>query len=395
MRILIIVFLATFCSFYSCDSNNENNGESNNENISIGPELTTQYSENLETLALIYSLSESGDAHFQHNPEPRAMLARELTKKFEQYKDHEAVQKLNYLLNNDFVDSYDILLSIYNTDLPDFKQYADYAPIYYENDSLSTTQVRAVFVDFNESVKKFYEDAHLYVYFRNEGKPLYDKLMQEVISVAPTSEYIKLMEEYYGINRNSYTIIVSAASFNGIGRSITIRTENGVEIYQFVASNPELESDTINLKDINLFTIGYTDKDYFREIATHELGHSFFQELFRENKEIIAKVSELDYLFTDSLRQDMMRQGYIDWNMCFEEHIVRLGEIKIAEQLGNKSFVAEYTKECTEERGFLYFKQIQELLLEYENNRDSYPTNQRCENNVTMYQFQKLFFKSI
>jgi len=358
----------------SCQSiKNKELGESNIEETKK-PKLDIRYSENLETLALIYNLSESGDSHFELNPKPRAMLARELTTRFEKFKEHEAVKKLNFLLSNDFVDSYDIVLSLYNTDFPDFKQYSDYPPIYYEHDSLSPKQVQATFDDFNESVKQFYIDANIKEFLEVELKKLYSKLMDEVNTIAPDNKYIALMEDYNGIQRNSYTVIVSAFSFNGIGRSKTIRNKDGINIFQFVSSNPKDESDTIDLTNLNSFTIGYTDKDYFREIAIHELGHSFFHEAMRENKNIIAKIDELEYLFTDSLRENMMNQGYLDWRMCFEEHLVRLGEIKIAELMEDTDLSVQYMHECIVNRGFIYMKPIQEILLEYENNRDKYTT---------------------
>jgi hypothetical protein len=114
-----IIILALLIA--SCQSNKSEHINETNIEESKNPKLDVRYSENLETLALIYNLSESGDFHFEHNPEPRAMLARVLTARFEEFKEHEAVKKLNFLLNNDFVDSYDIVLSLYNTDFPDFK----------------------------------------------------------------------------------------------------------------------------------------------------------------------------------------------------------------------------------------------------------------------------------
>ncbi len=49
-------------------------------------------------------------------------MAKELTIQFEEYRDHEAVQKLNKLLDDGFVDTYDVILSLYNTNLPELKQ---------------------------------------------------------------------------------------------------------------------------------------------------------------------------------------------------------------------------------------------------------------------------------
>jgi hypothetical protein len=371
-HIYFFIIFPLLILFSSCQSKKVEQTDIHYINSIKSPKLNIKYSENLETLALLYNLSESGDFHFKNNPAPRAMLARELTNIFKQFKNHDAVQKLNFLLNNDFVDSYDILLSIYHTDLPNYKQYVDYPPIYYENDSLTPIQVQTIFDDFNKSVKQFYIDANLEYFFEEDQKDIYSKLLAEVEIVAPDDEYINLMEDYYGIQRNSYTIIVSAFSFNGIGRSKTVKTDNEINIFQFVSSNPEVESDTINLDKLNSFTMGYTSKDYFQEMAIHELGHSFFQEALRENKEIIEKINQLEYLFTDSLKENMMNQGYIDWRMCLEEHLVRIGEIKIAELMGNEYFVKHYTKECIENRGFIYLNQIQEILLEYDNNRNKF-----------------------
>lgn len=343
------------------------------KNKTVDPSfINISYNINLETLALIYNLSESGESQFELNPKPRAMLARKLTSQFNEYKNHQAVLKLNRLLEQGFVDSYDVDLSLYSTALPEFKQYTAYPSIYYEHDSLSPQQVQQRFNDFNNSVIQFYQDAKLEQFFKSQEKKLYAKLMSEVSSVVPDESYISTMEDYYGIKRNSYTIIVSAFSFNGIGRSKTIKTDNGINIYQFVTSNPDDESDTIDLNQPDSFTIGYLDKNYFREIAVHELAHSFFDEALRENKVLASKVDEISYLFTDSLKQNMKLQGYINWQMCFEEHLVRLGEIEIAKQTGNREFATQYLHKCIHEKGFIYMKPFQQLMENYKRNRKRY-----------------------
>lgn len=334
--------------------------------------LIIGYNENIETLALIYNLSESGDYHFNEIVGPRGTLAKELTDQFEEYKDHEAVKKLNKLLNDGFVDLYDIILSLYNTNLPEFKQFLKYPSIYYENEGLTAEETQAIFNDFNKSVIKFYKDANLKFIFENDYKGLYDKLMDEVRSVAPTEKFIEEVEVYYGIQRDSYEIIVSAFSFNGIGRAKLISSNKGTKAISLVTSNHLVESDSVNLNDLDSFTIGYTDEKYFQEIGLHELIHTFFHESLKENQKNIALINELEYLFTDSLKNDMINQGYVDWKVCFEEHLVRIGEIKIAERFGNHKFISEYKKECISNRGFVYFEIIEDLFTEYENNRSKY-----------------------
>jgi hypothetical protein len=361
LRLIPVLFITLSCSI-----TRTKNADIAESKLKIG------YNENIETIALIYNLSESGDYHFNEIAGPRGVLAKELTMQFEEYKNHEAVKKLNKLLDDGFVDMYDIILSLYNTPLPEFKQYAKYPSIYYENEGLTAEETQARFDDFNESVKQFYLDTKLNDHFENDFNGLYKKLMDEVQSVAPTEKFIYAAEEYFGIQRDSYEIIVSAFSYNGIGKAQLINSKEGTNAVSLVTSNHLKESDSINLNDLNSFVIGYNDEEYFQEIGLHELIHTFYQEALKESKENIRLIDELEYMFTDSLKKNMLNQGYTDWRTCFEEHLVRIGEIKIAERLGKKEFVARYRKECIDQRGFTYFELIENLFKEYENNRSTY-----------------------
>jgi hypothetical protein len=362
----ILRLIPVLLVMFSCSITRTKNGDKGESKLKIG------YNENIETIALIYNLSESGDYHFNEIVGPRGILAKELTMQFEEYKNHEAVKKLNKLLDDGFVDMYDIILSLYNTSLPEFKQYAKYPSIYYENDGLTAEETQSRFDDFNKSVIQFYIDVNLNERFENDFLGLYKKLMEEVQSVAPTDKFISAAEEYYGIQRDSYEIIVSAFSYNGIGKAQLISSLAGTNAISLVTSNHLIESDSINLNDLNSFVIGYNDEKYFQEIGLHELIHTFYQEALKENKENIKLIDELEYLFSDSLKKDMLNQGYTDWRTCFEEHLVRIGEIKIAEQLGKMEFVSQYRKECINKRGFSYFELIENLFKDYENNRSIY-----------------------
>lgn len=360
--------------FASCMQIHNKKIEASFEATSADSLLNVTWNKNLETMALIYNLSDAGDLLFEMNPEPRAMLARTLTEKFSEFKNHRAVVLLNSLLDDGFVDLYDIDLGFYLTDLPEFRQYANFPDIYYEWDSLTRNEVQKRFDEFHAAVRDFYADADLENYFATEGKLLFDKLLKEVNMIRPSGRYTREMENYYGIYHNSYTIVVSVFSFNGIGRSKTVVTTEGKNIYQLVSSDPSHESDYIDLEDLNSFTIGYVDRDYFREIALHEMGHAFFVEGLRNNDTVIQLVHEIDYLFNDSLKTKMMKQGYQDWHMCFEEHLVRLGEIKIARILGDDLYADAYYNQCLYQRGFQYLPLMDSLFIDYENNRNKYFT---------------------
>ncbi len=363
-----LIFLIVACRGNNTELSGEPHSDDSRSKLHIG------YNVNIETLALIYNLSESGDYHFNEIIGPRGTLAKELTRQFESYREHDAVKKLNALLDDGFVDMYDIILSCYHTDLPEFKQFSKYPAVYYENDGLTAEETQDRFDAFNAAVVQFYHDANLQTHFEKTYKKLYEKIMNEVRTVAPSEKFIEEAEAYYGIKRDTYEIIVSAFSFNGIGQAKLISENGKTKAISLVTSNHLVESDTIDLNDLSSFKVGYSDKKYFQEIGLHELIHTFFHEALKENQDNWVLIDEIDYLFTEKLRSSMLKQGYVDWRMCFEEHLVRIGEIKIAARMGNQDFVIEYRKRCVEDRGFIYFEIIEQLFEKYEKNRSSYKT---------------------
>lgn len=55
-----------------------------------------------------------------------------------------------------------------------------------------------------------------------------------------------------------------------------------------------------------------------------------------------------------------------------DEHLVRLGEIKMAEVQGNKKLTAQYKNNCIHERGFIYIPLLEKTFVNYETNRDNF-----------------------
>ena len=227
------------------------------------------------------------------------------------------------------------------------------------------SDLKQLFAKFNEAVVKFYSDTQLDDYFKKQSSKMYNSLLKEVNSVAPSKKYISILELYFGVKRNNYNIIVSAFSFNGIGRSKFIATQKGVSVYQFVTSNPSLESEHVDLNNLTGFSFGYNDANYFREVATHELCHSFLHETLREDTAIISLINKSSHFYTDSIQHSMESIGYYGWAMCFEEHLVRQTEIMVAQKLGNDQFAKEYRSQCLS-KGFVYIDQFIEIMGDYQ-----------------------------
>jgi len=70
----------------------------------------------------------------------------------------------------------------------------------------------------------------------------------------------------------------------------------------------------------------------------------------------------------------MDEQAYDNWNTCVIEHIVRLGEIRIAYVLNDSTSANKIRKEYIDTNKFIYIPNLEKKILEYENNRTKYKT---------------------
>ena len=68
----------------------------------------------------------------------------------------------------------------------------------------------------------------------------------------------------------------------------------------------------------------------------------------------------------------MQSLSYGEWPICLNEHLVRAVTIRLA-YLDNKEAGKQALKE-EERKGFIYIDCLTDRLIEYENNRDRYPT---------------------
>ena len=64
----------------------------------------------------------------------------------------------------------------------------------------------------------------------------------------------------------------------------------------------------------------------------------------------------------------MEAQNYDNWFDCIAEHLVRLGEIRLAERSGNEKWAKELRKYHTKELNFIFLPQFEAKIKEYEHN---------------------------
>jgi len=107
-------------------------------------------------------------------------------------------------------------------------------------------------------------------------------------------------------------------------------------------------------------------------MVNHEFCHSFITPLIEQGM-YRDKINQTDSLFVPELDSIMTKQGYGTWWGFTNEHLVRLAELRIANEMGidNLNNMRKYN---IEENGFILIPDAEKLILEYENNRKDYPT---------------------
>ncbi len=321
-------------------------------------EIHVKTNKNIETLAILYLLSDIGlNAH-------EGSLASEAKQYFYHYQNHKVVSLFKQF--NDTVgfpmpsDLFLRLQEFPNAKLPT-NVYTDSSKVIIGKHQYGLGKE---FVHrFILALNNFYEEAGVEG-FINAHKLYFDQCIQEVEQNLPNGELITTMELYFGKEFSSYTIIPSPILFPQIGFGIKIDGEQE-DIYYIAGSFPQD-------KNGSHYTYGFDSASDVWEMSVHEFGHSFINPLCARtvNKK---RIDTLRHLF-DPIESKMKNQGYSDWWICFTEHIVRMGEIRIAMALKDSIRADKLRDTYIHEMNFVYLPYLENKMKYYENNRDKYQT---------------------
>jgi Domain of unknown function (DUF4932) len=232
----------------------------------------------------------------------------------------------------------------------------------------------------NSEVSKLVEE--LRVFYINENvakfiktyKYFYDGAINEIKSTVPTNT-IDIMEKYYRVkNNDKYTIyLMPTRPFTKgewQGNAHKIEYENGQKETIQIMSSSYL---AVPFSKKNKYTaFGFNDKNWVQELTIHEFGHTFCK--FSNDQNLF--VEESNFLLSDSLRESMKNQGYLNWRDIVNEHIVRTGEIRIAKKMGDTTRASKLLTEYISKRKFILIPKLENEMKRFEDNSSKYPTFQ-------------------
>jgi hypothetical protein len=123
-----------------------------------------------------------------------------------------------------------------------------------------------------------------------------------------------------------------------------------------------------SLKEYKHF--GFDNADVTRFLTVHEIGHSFVNPVV---KPMVDEIQHDTALFTSSLAK-ALEPSYIEsWENCLIEHLVRLGEIRVAAAMGDEKEAMRLRKLHINGFKFALLPLLEKVIIGYENNRKKYP----------------------
>ena len=304
-----------------------------------------------ETLNILFVLGIQKTWPFQKNQNP---VRDSVPDAFKRFRRHRALELTAELVNKSGSISIPAHLSGLLTYDNDFKWRDDPSHFFVDIPDLSDTFADEYLVALNQ----FYQDANVAA-FLSDHIAIYQGATSEAAANLPSIEDVQFAAAYFGAPKAAYCARVSLAFYS-----------------MAVSIDGSMDRDDLALMVLGPMTdiwphepffdeasSGYTSKRILRDLTFHEFGHSFF-----ELPDTL--ISDSEVLFP--LIQDTMRENrYGSWDIALDEHIVRAAEIRLWELLGEPNIAEQKRRENA---AFSYLATVEDLLIDYENARDTYPT---------------------
>jgi len=275
---------------------------------------------------------------------------------FSEYKKHKAVKAFSKLSNSGFYYDSPPNVMLYLSNPPSLQK-----KLSIPNDLISRASSKKKLYNFIDTLSDFSVDSD-FKGFYNKNLPFYKTIIDNVYNNMKDMKLIEELDSYYGMEVNSYTLILAPMLHNG-GYGPNIKAKNGLyDVYGIIGPSSIIKGQGEEIiPDYSMESI--------REIVWHEFGHSFVNPLTDKH---LNEINKYDSLYS-YIETKMKSQAYANWETCVDEHINRAVTARLIYLNQGQSVydkVIEVEKKC----GFFYVPALCESLTYYEANRDVYPT---------------------
>ncbi|MCG8502272.1 MAG: DUF4932 domain-containing protein, partial [Firmicutes bacterium] len=336
--VFLLLYFLTNCTRQSTIE--DNNLVNLNYNVSVN--------KNIELLTVIQYLADF-DLKYEGGhiiAEEKESIYRDNVKKhFAEYREHPAVVLYEEMVNYGFAFDTSTRFMLYVDDNLEFKD-----PNIEKTLAMEEKEKWGGFEKgqkFLIALKEFESDTNFNDFYK-ESLEIYNQFVYDFETKIPLKNMIELLVTFYGYNHDSYNIIITPLSPSGKGPYIE-NSNSGLEAYCICVPIDNLTNPV--------------------EMVIHEFSHSYINPLAFKNSYPILKASHL----LEPISEEMKLISYGSWMTVAIEHIVRASTARIIYHLeGQESAAQELEKQIN--KGFIYIEPIYNKLIEYEKNRNIYPT---------------------
>jgi hypothetical protein len=115
-------------------------------------------------------------------------------------------------------------------------------------------------------------------------------------------------------------------------------------------------------------------KETYLSYLIHEFNHSFIDHILEDDADLEEKLKPSAEILLNAKRSEMKLEGYEDWHSLVNESLVRASVIRY--MIDHKNPDADIQEEINIQagKGFVWTKDLVDLLGEYESSRTLYPT---------------------
>jgi hypothetical protein len=212
---------------------------------------------------------------------------------------------------------------------------------------------------FIQLLRAFYKDANCASFFEQE-KEYYHEVIEAFIPIYEKLD-LEWYTTFYGTEpEEKFVIIIGPGNGGGNYGPSLVKDSGEKEVYAIMGA---WEFDSLGN---SIFEAA----DYF-PVLLHEFNHSFVNPLLPPFKNDLSK--SCSALF-EAVNTEMQNQAYGDWEVMFNESVVRAAVIQYMMEHNFEPKIIEAEINDQFYRGFIWMPELVKKMAEYADNRTAYPT---------------------
>ena len=307
----------------------------------------------VELISIIFRLASNPE----YNRSQFLSYVGDIEQYFGKFKEHPAVKLAKELRNSRGV-SYDapMGLAIHIKDINDFQLLVPLDPW---PESLDRRWQKDKVIEFLDKAKQFAQETKFDEFF-SAHKSIYDKASERLSSLMDKETHLEWFDEFFGARPGAEFNIILGMT-NGPGNYGPRIKLDGKDKYYCV----------LGIWKFSLLGFGEPrfDKSMLPTVI-HEFCHSYANPIVDAHEKEIEKSGKRIYALVD---KQMERNAYGNWLTVMRESLVRACVVRyLAKNEGLDAANKQIQSDIS--RGFLWMRELSDLLVEYEQNRAKYKT---------------------